>query len=126
MACIKNVIISQTQTTETGVILIPNQTITPTNLSQYRLIIACNVNTPTSDLPLYIQTTLGNVEVLCKYANTLYAGQVNKRVAYPLIYGNQNELYPIGQFVIPTCNCINKRTASENEAQAKESNISSL
>lgn len=89
--------------------MIPNISITPTNLSEYRLIIACNINTPTANEQLFIQTTAGNVPVLCKYGNELLANQVNRRVNYPLIYGNQNSQYTLGQFVIPSCNCINPR-----------------
>ena len=107
----RRIIVSTSQTTGTGVILIPNCTITPTNLGEYRLIIACNINTPTANLPLFIQTSVGNVPVLCKFGNTLYANQVNKRVNYPLIYGNQNVNYTEGQFIIPSCACINPRGA---------------
>lgn len=106
----KTIICSQSSTTDTGVILIPNQSITPSNLSEYRFIIACNINTPTANEPLFIQTSAGNVPVLCKFGNELYASQVNKRVNYPLIYGNQNSNYDLGQFVIPSCYCINSRS----------------
>lgn len=106
----RTIIVSKSTTTGTGVVLIPNNTVTPSNLSEFRFIIACNINTPTADLPLYIQTTIGNVPILCKFGNTLYASQVNKRVNYPLIYGNQNENYPEGQFIIPSCNCISPRS----------------
>ena len=109
MNCIKNIICSKTETTDTGVILIPNTTITPTNLSEYRLIIACNVNTPTANEQLFIQTSAGNCPVLCKYGNTLLANQVNKRIPYPLLFGNQNASYTEGQFVIPSCACLNAR-----------------
>ena len=61
------IIVSKTETTGTGVVLIPNVEITPSNLGCGRLIIACNINTPTANLPLYIQTTAGNCPVLCKY-----------------------------------------------------------
>ena len=111
MNCIKTIICSQSTTTDTGVILVPNTPITPTNLSEYRFIIACNINTPTANEPLYIQTTLGNVPVLCKFGNELLANQVNKRVNYPLLYGNQNSNYTLGQFVIPSCSCLNRRGA---------------
>lgn len=111
-ACIRRVICSKSVTTDTGVVLIPNTPITPTNLSEYRFIIACNINTPTANNQLFIQTTAGNVPVLCKYGNELYANQVDKRVNYPLIYGNQNSSYTLGQFVIPSCNCINPRAVT--------------
>ena len=111
MACIRIIIVSKTETTGTGVVLIPNNSITPTNLSEFRLIIACNINTPTANLPLFIQTTSGNVPLLCKYGNELYANQLSKRVNYPLLYGNQNSSYTLGQFVIPSCRCISPRGA---------------
>ena len=104
------IICSNLTTTDTGVVLIPNQTIkTLNNLGNYRLVIACNIPDATSNQPIFIQTALGNIPVLCKYANTLYANQLNRRVNYALIYGNQNENYTLGQFVIPSCNCINQR-----------------
>ena len=121
MGCIRRIICSQSTTTGTGVVLIPNVAVTPTNLSEYRFIIACNINTPTANLPVYIQTTVGNVPVLCKFANTLYANQLNKRVNYPLIYGNQNENYTEGQFVIPSCNCINPRGTVANTTETSGS-----
>lgn len=109
MSCVKTIICSQTSTTDTGVILIPNTPITPGNLSQYRLIVACNVNTPTANRQLFIQTTTGNSPVLCKYGNTLLANQVNKRVPYFVLFGDQNVDYDNGQFVITNCDCLNAR-----------------
>ena len=109
MGCIQTIICSKTSTTDTGVILIPNTTITPTNLSEYKLIIACNVNTPTANEQLFIQTSAGNCPVLCKYGNELLANQVNKRVPYPLLFGDQNSSYTTGQFVIASCECLNPR-----------------
>ena len=101
--------ISSVTTTDTGVILIPSRVVkNVTNTGNYRLIIACNVEA-TSNLPLYIQTSLGNIPVLCKYGNELLANQVNKRVNYPIGYGNQNPNYTNGQFVILSCNCLNPR-----------------
>lgn len=103
------IICSSVTTTDTGVILVPNRTVRNlTNTGNYRLIIACNVET-TANRPLYIQTELGNIPVLCKYGNELLANQVNKRVNYPLGYGNQNPNYTNGQFVILSCNCLNAR-----------------
>ena len=109
------IVASNVTTTDTGVILIPNKTIkNMVNACNYRLIIACNVEA-TANLPLYIQTSLGNIPVLCKYGNELLANQINKRVNYPIGYGNQNSNYENGQFVILSCNCINPR-GTETEA----------
>lgn len=92
--------VSNATTTGTGVVLIPNRTIrTLTNAGCYRLVICCNA-TATSNRPVFIQTTAGNIPVLCKAGNTMYANQLKKRVNYSIMYGNQNTLYPIGQFVV--------------------------
>ena len=122
MNCVQTIICSKTETTDTGVILIPNVAITPTNLSEYRLIIACNVNTPTANEQLFIQTSAGNCPVLCKYGNTLLANQVNKRVPYPLLFGNQNASYATGQFVIASCACLNPRGVVTNTTTEQEGN----
>lgn len=103
------IIISSTETTDTGVILIPNQDITPGNLSCGRLILACNINTPTANQPLFIQTTAGNCPVLCKFGNNILANMINKRVPYPIMFGNENTSYSDGQFVISSCANLNKR-----------------
>ena len=97
------------------VILVPNTPIkTLVNAGNYRLIIACNINTPASNYPLAIQVGDNNIPVLCKYGNELLANQVNKRVNYPIGYGNENTNYTNGQFVILNCNCLNPRgTESE-------------
>ena len=115
--CCDTIICSSTTTTGTGVILIPNRTIKSlTNLSDYRLVLACNISAPTSNLPVFIQTAIGNIPVLCKYGNTLYANQLNKRVNYPISYGNQNTNYAKGQFVITSCSCLNRRSTPTTTA----------
>ena len=92
--------ISSVTTNTTNVILVPNQEVkTLTNTGNYRIIIACNVEA-TSNLPVLIQTSLGNIPVLCKYGNTLYANQLRKRTMYRIGYGNGNTNYTEGQFVI--------------------------
>ena len=111
MACNNTIICSNLTTTGTGVVLIPNQTVKNlTNLGNYNLICACNIPKATANLPVFVQTSLANIPVLCKYGNTVYANQINKRVSYPILYGNQNSNYAKGQFVIATCNCLNKRS----------------
>ena len=97
--------ISSVTTTGTGVVLIPNREVKNlTNATCYRLIIACNVEA-TSNLPVYIQTSLGNIPVLCRFSNTLYANQLNKRTMYRIGYGNENENYTSGQFTIQSNVC---------------------
>ena len=101
--------ISSVTTIDTAVVLIPNRTVKNVlNTGNYRLIIACNVEA-TSNLPVYIQTSTGNIPVLCKYGNEVIANMLNKRVNYPIGFGNQNPNYTNGQFVILSCNCLNAR-----------------
>lgn len=109
------IICSSVTTTDTGVILIPNRTVKNLiNTGNYRLIIACNVEA-TANLPVYIQTSLGNIPVLCKYGNEVIANMLNKRVNYPIGYGNQNPNYTEGQFIILSCSCLNPRGTETTE-----------
>lgn len=97
--------ISSATTTGTGVILIPNREVkTLTNATTYRLIIACNVEA-TANEPVFIQTALGNVPVLCRFSNTLYANQLQKRTMYRIGYGDANDNYTIGQFTMQSNVC---------------------
>jgi len=89
-------------TTETGVVLIPNRVITQDNLAntdKYNLIIACGLKA-TDSLPIYIQTSAGNIPLLDKFANLVYSNQLKTRTRYCIGYGNQNTAYTLGQFVV--------------------------
>lgn len=101
--CNDNVMrITNVTTTSTGVILIPARTITQTNLTdmgRYQLIIGCGLKA-TSSLPVYIQTSVGNVPLLSKYANQVYANQLRTRHQYYIAFGNENSSYTNGQFVL--------------------------
>lgn len=102
--------ISSVTTTGTGVILVPSQEVkTLVNATCYKIIIACNVEA-SANLPVYIQTALGNIPVLCRYANTLYANQLKKRTMYRIGYGNANENYDLGQFTIQSNVCPKSET----------------
>ena len=92
---------SNAQTTQTTVVLIPNQEIkTLENAGCYRLIICCNA-TATANLPVYIQVNGESVPVLCKAGNEVYSSQLKKRVNYSIMYGSENPNYATtGQFVI--------------------------
>ena len=111
MNCGCNTIVCSNLTTGTdSVTLIPNQTIkTVSNLSTYRLVIACNIPEATSNYPVSIQVGENDIPVLCKFGNTVLANQLNRRVSYPIGYGNQNAGYTNGQFVILNCCNLNKR-----------------
>ena len=108
---IKTIFISSITTTATGVILIPSTTITSqklVDLNKYKLIIACNLKA-TSNLPVYIQTAIGNIPLLCKYAgNNIFPDQLRSRRCYTVVYGNNSVLSTPGQFVLQNCVCPTK------------------
>lgn len=104
-------------TTDTGVVLVPNRTIKNlVNTETYGLII-CNNAAATANLPVFIQTAIGNIPVLCKAGNTMYANQLNTRVRYPIMYGNQNDNYEDGQFVI-TCRVCPKAVVNNSTIES--------
>ena len=91
---------SNAETTQTTVVLIPNRAIkTLDNTGCYRLVICCNA-TATNNLPVYIQVNGVSIPVLCKAGNVVYSSQLQKRVNYGIMYGNENPDYINGQFVI--------------------------
>ena len=106
-----NTIICSNLTTGTdNVVLIPNQAIkTLYNTGNYRLVIACNIPEATANYPVFIQVGENNIPVLCKYGNEVLANQLNRRVNYPIGYGNENTNYANGQFVIMSCCNLNRR-----------------
>lgn len=94
--------ITSLTTTSTGVVLIPNRTITQTNLANtfnYNLVIACGLKA-TNSLPVFIQTSAGNIPLLDKYANPVYSNQLRTRTRYCIGYGNTNTNYALGQFIV--------------------------
>lgn len=91
---------SSVVTTDTEVILVPNREVKNlTNAGCYGLVICCGT-AAAANLPVFIRTAVGDIPVLCKAGNTMYANQLNTRIRYPIMYGNQNENYINGQFVI--------------------------
>jgi len=94
---------STVETTDESVVLIPNKAVRNlVNAETYGLVICSNA-AATANLPVFIRTNIADIPVLCKAGNTMYANQLNTRVRYPIIYGNQNDNYENGQFVITTC-----------------------
>ena len=97
--------ISSVTTTGTGVILVPSSEVKNlVNTTCYRLIIACNVEA-TANEPVFIQTALGNIPVICEFGNTVYANQLQKRTMYRVGYGDANDNYTSGQFVMHSSIC---------------------
>ena len=96
----KTIFCSNAETTDTTVVLIPNREIkTLENVGCYRLVICCNA-VATANLPVFIQVGTTNIPVLCKAGNTVWSSQLQKRVNYGVMYGNENDNYANGQFVI--------------------------
>lgn len=95
--------ISSVTMTATNAVLVPNREVKNlANCGCYKLVICCNA-IATSNLPVLIQTNLGDIPVLCKAGNELYANQLVKRKCYSIMYGNENTNYTEGQFVIQNC-----------------------
>ena len=108
---------SNATTADEVVVLIPNQDIkTLENCGSYRLVICCNA-TATSNLPVAIQVNGVNIPVLCKAGNTMYANQLQKRRNYGIMYGNQNENYINGVFVVQDKVCSKSSTIPATTAR---------
>lgn len=96
---------SSVVTTDTEVILVPNREVKNlTNAGCYGLVICCGA-AAAANLPVFIRTAVGDIPVLCKAGNTMYTNQLNTRIRYPIMYGNQNKNYINGQFVITSRVC---------------------
>lgn len=92
--------VSNVETTQTTVVLVPNRAIkTLENTGCYRLII-CSSAIASANLPVYIQVNGVSIPVLCKAGNVVYSSQLQKRKNYGIMYGNENPDYTNGQFVI--------------------------
>jgi len=106
MSCNCNTMYCSTaETTQTTVVLVPNRAIKNLiNTSTYGLVICSNA-AATANLPVFIRTNIGDIPVLCKAGNTVYANQLDTRIRYTIIYGNDNDNYENGQFVIQNCIC---------------------
>lgn len=103
--------------TPTNAVLVPNQVVKNlVNTGVYRLIICCNVEA-TENLPVLIQTDVGDIPVLCKAGNTIYANQLQKRRNYCIMYGNENENYTEGQIVIQ--NRVNPKATTTTQVKKK-------
>lgn len=124
MSCGNTIYVSNANTTATAVVLVPNREIkTLENAGCYRLVICCNA-TATANLPVFIQVNGVNIPVLCKAGNTMYANQLQKRVNYGIMYGNQNDNYTNGQFVVQDRVC--PRSTAIPVTQANEASVTSL
>ena len=118
---------SNATTTQTTVVLIPNQEIkTLENTGCYRLVICSNA-IATANLPVNIQVGTTPIPVLCKAGNVVYSSQLQKRRNYGIMYGNENPNYINGQFVIqdricPRASTIPAATTTTSETDSTEVN----
>ena len=119
---IKTILITDITTTATGVILIPSTTITAAklfDLNKYRLILQCNLRA-TANLPVYIQTSIGNIPLLCKFAgNNIFPDQLRRRYCYTIVYGNNNVFSSLGQFVLQNPVCPTRGRGTTSPVSAK-------
>jgi hypothetical protein len=119
--------VSSVTMSDTDAVLVPNRAIkTLENTGCYHLIICCNA-TATANLPVFIEVNGVNIPVLCKAGNTVYSSQLNKRVNYTIMYGNENAGYVNGQFVIqnrlcPRASTIPAATTTEEDPTPNVSN----
>lgn len=92
--------VSNVINSDTSITLVPNRAIkTLENTGCYRLVICCNA-VANANLPVNIQVNGVDIPVLCKAGNVVYSSQLQKRVNYGIMYGNENPDYINGQFVI--------------------------
>ena len=105
----KTIYITSAEVSDNTLVLIPSRTIKNlSNTCNYGLVICCGVSA-SENLPVAIQVGDVFVPVLCKYGNELLANQFNRRVRYPIGYGDMNSNYKNGQFVILSCANLNAR-----------------
>ena len=92
--------VSNVEILDDMVVFIPNRDIRILiNCGCYGLVICCGA-TAASNLPVAIRFGEEDIPVLCKAGNTMYANQLKKRMRYPIMFGNQNENYENGQFIV--------------------------
>lgn len=104
------------------ILLKPNRTIKRENLGdrcKYFLIIGCGLRT-SKNLPLFVETDDGNIPLLDKYGDIVYANQLSTRKRYCLGYGNNNNSYNVGQFIVYDNLCLASPSSQSNFKTAKE------
>ena len=117
--------ITSLTTTGTGVVLIPNRQIQQINLTdivKYELIIACGLKA-TNSLPIFIQTSAGNIPLLDKFANPVFSNQLRTRYKCCIGYGNKNTNYTLGQFVVFNNLCASCGSSSVVSSTASKAKV---
>lgn len=104
--------------------LFPNRIIKNENLGdlcKYNLIIGCGLQCEES-LPVVLITENAKIPILNKFGNEVYYNQIKRnRYAFCLGYGDNNTLYPDGQFVIFNNLCLPSPTNSAFMAKKQTS-----
>lgn len=102
------IFISKYEESNFDILLIPNRIIKKENLGdrcKYFLIIGCGLKC-TINLPIFVETDDGKIPILDKYGNIVYANQLKTRKRYCIGYGNNNNSYNNGQFILYDCLCL--------------------
>ena len=112
-----NIYIHKIVNTGETIELVPNRDIKLENLGDmcyYNLILGCGLQC-TESLPLIIGIADAKIPVLDKFGNTVYFNQIKRtRYRWCFSYGNRNELYTVGQFVVHNPLCLPSFVGTSN------------
>ena len=104
------------------ILLKPNRKVKRENLGdrcKYSLVIGCGLKV-SKNLPLFVETDDGNVPLLDKFGDIVYANQLSTRKRYVLGYGNNNNSYNVGQFIVYNNLCLASPSSQNNFKATKE------
>lgn len=104
------------------ILLKPNRKVKRENLGdrcKYFLIIGCGLRV-SKNLPLFIETDDGNIPLLDKFGDIVYANQLSTRKRYCIGYGNNNNSYNVGQFIVYDNLCLASPSSQNNFKTTKE------
>ena len=96
------IFITKYTSTTCSVDLVPSRAVKLENLGdrcKYFLIIGCGLKTSKSAM-IRITTDKGEVPLLDKFGNNVYSNQLSTRKRYVVGYGNNNQEYDKGQFIL--------------------------
>ena len=114
------IFISKIEEGDFDTVLVPNRVVKKANLGdrcKYFVVIGCGLQW-TKSLPLFIKTDEGAVPLLDKYGNRVFSNQITNRKRYCIGYGNNNDLYEKGQFIMYDWLCLPSPTAVAPDPEA--------
>ena len=114
------ILISKFEEGDFDTVLVPNRTVKKANLGDrctYYVIVGCGLKMSKS-LPLFIKTDEGAVPILDKFGNRVFSNQLRNRYRYCIGYGNNNDLYEKGQFILYNPLCLPSPTAVAPDPEA--------